>query len=169
MAQNSKTGLVASAPLHRRGCKGVGECVCLRVCLCVRLLSTSFTTQLIRLAALGNSAMLIQGAHSYNSLAHACPELPFFSLQIKCTQKDFLSLKNALLPPCPTHIQNAAATSLGSSHGRGMGPSENRGKIELSPSQAQNEANFLTALSTQVASQAGSHAEERGAMDAHQL
>lgn len=33
--------------------------------------------------------------------ANACPELPFFSLHVKCTQEDFLPLKNALLPPCP--------------------------------------------------------------------
>lgn len=91
-------------PSHRRGCKRAES-----VCAPPLPLSTSFTTQLIRLAALGNSAMLIQGPHSQSSLAHACPELPFFSLQIKCIQKDFLCPKDMLSlphthPKCCGHL-----------------------------------------------------------------
>lgn len=40
--------------------------VCVPLCVCLPL-STSFTTQLIRLAALGSSTMLIQELHSQRS------------------------------------------------------------------------------------------------------
>lgn len=152
VSRNSETG-PSGLHHHMEEDAGGPESVCVP-------LSTSFSTQLIRLAALGNSAMLIQGSHSWNSLAHACSELPFFFLQMKCTQKDFLSLQNALLPPCPAHIQDAAAASSGSSRGRGRGLSENGEKIELFQSQAQHGL-ILTALSTQVASQTGGHAQSR--------
>lgn len=109
-------------------------CACVHVCVCLPL-STSFTTQLIRLAALGNSAMLIQGPHSQSSLAHACPKLPFISRQIKCTQKGFLSLEDIILTPCPTHIQMLPShLSSSSNWARGMGPPENGGKgLSLHP------------------------------------
>lgn len=47
--------------------------------------------------------MLIQAPHSWNSLAHACSELPFFSLQIKRRREDFLSKECAFASLAPRH------------------------------------------------------------------
>lgn len=117
-------------PHPRRGCRRV--CVC--ICVCVPL-STSFTTQLIRLAALGNCNVHSR-APFIEWLGPCLPRTPFFSLQIK-RSLDFLSLKNVLLPPCPNTPPTRCCHSLPHLPVRVIGLSENCGKF-----QAQNEANF---------------------------
>lgn len=121
---------------------GRGVCVCLRVCLCVcpAKYFLHYTANPIS---------------SFRKLCNVNSRVPFIEqlgpwllrapilLSANKMHTEGLSLpKNALLPPCPTHIQNATATSSGSSHGRGRGLSENGEKIERFPSQAQHEANF---------------------------
>ena len=100
--------------------------------------------------------MLIQGPHSQNSLAHACPELPFFSLHIKRSQKDVLSLKNALSPPYPhTHPRGCCHLWLGEWDCLKTGRGEEQYSLRLK----HKIRLILTALSTQVATEASICAE----------
>lgn len=85
--------------------------------------------------------MLIQGPHSESSLANACPELSFFSLHVKCTQKDFLFPQECTLASLPLYIQNAAASSSGSSQAGELACPKMGGKF-----QEQNEAIFNSSV-----------------------
>jgi len=90
-------------------------------------------------------------------LAHACPELPFFSLHIKHSQKDVLSLKNALSPPYPhTHLKGCCHFSWwGEWDCLKMGRGEEQYSLRLK----HKIRLILTTLSTQVATKASICAE----------
>lgn len=91
-----------------------GGCACVCVCVCV-LLSTSFTTQLIRLAALGNCNVNSR-APFIEQPGQCLPRTPILHTANKMHTEDFLSPQECTLASLPLYIQNAAASSSGSSH-----------------------------------------------------
>lgn len=111
-----------------------GGCACVCVCVCV-LLSTSFTTQLIRLAALGNCNVNSR-APFIEQPGQCLPRTPILHTANKMHTEDFLSPKNALLPPCPCTSKTLLPLPLAALM-RGTGLFKNWGKF-----QAQNEADF---------------------------
>lgn len=129
VSKNSGMGLSGSATVPSKRVQE-GRKVCARLCACLCVSPAKYflhytanpISSFRKLCNVNSRAPFIE------QLANACPGLPFFSLQIKCTQKDFLSLKNPFLPPCPHTHTKCGCHILQQPHGKGMGPSENGGE-----------------------------------------